>query len=76
MVLIFIGSNNQLIEKLTKSNDKLQYKVALSVKRIEQLEEELQKIQKSNNFLEERTRNLNLQIQSYKGKLQNVPFYY
>lgn len=58
------------MEKLARSNDKLQYKITLSLKRIDQLEEELQKLQKVNASLEDRNRNLQSQVQNYKGTLE------
>lgn len=68
---MFVGGNH-LVESLTKNNEKLQSKMGLLFRQVENLEDQLDKQQRNNKILEDRIRNYSSQIQSYKGKCFNT----
>lgn len=53
---------------MAKNNEQLHLKLNSAMKRVVEFEEELQKVQRHNERLEEKLRRSNTQIQNYKGK--------
>lgn len=56
-----------MVDSLIRNNEQLQFKLNVSVKRMTELEDDLQKMQMHNGRLEEKLRNSNTQIQDLNG---------
>lgn len=58
---------NQVIDSLSKNNERLNWKLNATIKQMGELEDDLQKMQKHNEALEQKLRHVNSQMQNYKG---------
>lgn len=56
-----------MVDSLTKNNEQLHVKLTAAMKRMEEFEDELQKIQGHNERVEEKLRHSTAQVQTYKG---------
>lgn len=66
--MAYFPVNSNMIESLTRTNDKLRCRTNSLVTQIENLEAELQKLQSVNNLLEQKAWNAESQINNYKSK--------
>lgn len=62
-----IDAGKQVLEILSKNNDKLRKRQVAMITQMEQLEEELHNMQNQNHCLEKQIRNYNTETQNYKG---------